>query len=161
MASEEMFFESVDDGRRMPNYTISSLLSLRLRWVKNYLFSLIFSKLRPTQENKNFGTFTISTIILLYFHSRQYIKNILKIWIKYLIWFGSYDCLNANNPKYGHLRKNVNIFINKLKVVNVTTYFDRHTIKTQVCQISKLLNQKTANWYIFSSLYVLYISERL
>ena len=36
MASEEMYFENVDDdGRRMPAYTISSPMSLRLRWAKN------------------------------------------------------------------------------------------------------------------------------
>ena len=41
MASEKMSFENVDDddgqrtdGRRMPAYTISSPLSLRLRWAK-------------------------------------------------------------------------------------------------------------------------------
>ena len=38
-ASEEMSFENVDgrrtDGRRMPVYTISSPVSLRLRWAKN------------------------------------------------------------------------------------------------------------------------------
>ena len=42
-ASEEMSFENVDgrmdderttDGRRMPVYTISSPISLRLRWAK-------------------------------------------------------------------------------------------------------------------------------
>ena len=39
MASEEMSFENVDgqqmNGRRMPAYTISSPMSLRLRWAKN------------------------------------------------------------------------------------------------------------------------------
>ena len=40
MASEEMLFENVDDGwtmdgRRMPAYTLSSPMSLRLRWAKN------------------------------------------------------------------------------------------------------------------------------
>ena len=35
MASEEMLFENVD-GRRMPTYTISSTMSLRLRWAKNW-----------------------------------------------------------------------------------------------------------------------------
>ena len=34
MFSEEMSFENVD-GRRMPAYTISSLMSLRLRWANN------------------------------------------------------------------------------------------------------------------------------
>ena len=41
-ASEEMSFENVDgrrtdDGRRMPVYTISSPVSLRLRWAKIWL----------------------------------------------------------------------------------------------------------------------------
>ena len=36
MTSEETSFENVDDGRRqMPAYTISSPMSLRLRWAKN------------------------------------------------------------------------------------------------------------------------------
>ena len=34
MASEEMSFEKVDDGRRMPGYTISSPTCLRLKWAK-------------------------------------------------------------------------------------------------------------------------------
>ena len=34
MASEEMSFEN-DDGLRMPGYTISSHMSLRLRWAEN------------------------------------------------------------------------------------------------------------------------------
>ena len=38
MASEEMSFESVDDGRRMPAYTISSSMSPRLRWAKILLY---------------------------------------------------------------------------------------------------------------------------
>ena len=37
--------------------------------------------------------------------------------------------------------KNVNIFVTKLNVANVTAYFYKHTIKVQVCQISKHLNQ--------------------
>ena len=35
MASEEMLFENVGDGRRMPAYTISSPMGLQLMWAKN------------------------------------------------------------------------------------------------------------------------------
>ena len=43
MASEEMSFENVDDddGQQMPAYTISSPMSLRLRWAKKYSKSVI------------------------------------------------------------------------------------------------------------------------
>ena len=34
MASEEMSFENVEDGRRVPAYTICSPM-IRLRWTKN------------------------------------------------------------------------------------------------------------------------------
>ena len=37
--------------------------------------------------------------------------------------------------------KNVNIFKNDFKIVNMTANFNRHTIKAQVCQISKQLDQ--------------------
>ena len=33
--------------------------------------------------------------------------------------------------------KNVNILINKLKIVNVAAYIYRQTVNAQVCQISK------------------------
>ena len=44
MASEEMLFENVDDGwwRRMPAYTISSPMSLQLRWAKTYITPTYF-----------------------------------------------------------------------------------------------------------------------
>ena len=45
MASEEMSFENADgwrtDGRRMSAYTISSPMSLQLRWAKNLPFNLV------------------------------------------------------------------------------------------------------------------------
>ena len=47
MASEEMSFENVDDGIRMPAYTISSPMSFWLKWAKKlstliHLFKIVF-----------------------------------------------------------------------------------------------------------------------
>ena len=72
---------------------------------------------------------TISAFSRLSFYSSQYVEKILKMWIKYLSGFERDDFLNFDNSKYGNLRENVNIFINKLKIVNVTAYIYRHTIK--------------------------------
>ena len=58
MASEEMSFENVDDdGQRMPAYTISSSMSLRLRWAKNTLFSF----------KDNFSNFSCVWIFRIFF----------------------------------------------------------------------------------------------
>ena len=62
MASEEMSFENVDgrrmtDGRRMPAYTISSPISLRLRWAKTGTLFTVF----PTKSTH------IHYVLSLYF----------------------------------------------------------------------------------------------
>ena len=63
--------------------------------------------IRPTPENANFIIFTILAF------SQKFEK-------KYLRGFERYGCLNFDNSKYMVIwEKNVNIFQNKLKIVNV------------------------------------------
>ena len=73
-ASEEMSFEKVDrwrttttDGQRMPTYTISSPMSLRLRWAKKHKF-----------EIKEIGTYTVHFIYSYFMHLHHYYKMFCK-----------------------------------------------------------------------------------
>ena len=63
--------------------------------------------------------------------SLKYPKNLKK----YLAGFWRYGCLNFDISKYGNLKKNVFILINKSKVANVMTYSHRQNIQAYACQI--------------------------
>ena len=70
MVSEEITFENVDDGRRMPSYTISSHMSLGIRCAKNSLIpsTFIFMRIR---DRINYYLINILYLLCMLVHQIQ------------------------------------------------------------------------------------------